>query len=154
MLTYSEIILFPVDIYLFKVNNKITRKQWEKCPKLTKKDTRTTSIDINTQLIDVALCVFLFEFAKSHAMRAICASMVYMPTCPHAKSMPISHFYMPTFLVMLNICKFLEYLDNCRKFILRNEEFKFWQNILSTRTFNFVFNGACEINWTIIWLAF
>ena len=56
--TYIETILFPVGIYLFKVNYKITRKRWEKCPKLTKKDNRTTSIDMNTQLIDVALVSF------------------------------------------------------------------------------------------------
>ena len=37
VLTYSETILFPVGIYLFKVNNKITRKRREKCPRLTKK---------------------------------------------------------------------------------------------------------------------
>ena len=36
MLTYSETILFPVGIYLFKVNNKNTRKQCEISPKLTK----------------------------------------------------------------------------------------------------------------------
>ena len=35
--TYCETILFPVGIYLFKVNNKITRKWCEICPKLTKK---------------------------------------------------------------------------------------------------------------------
>ena len=29
------------------------------------------------------------------------------------------------FSIMANICKFQEYLDNCRKFISRNKEFKF-----------------------------
>ena len=38
MLIYSETILFPVDIYLFKLNNKNARKQCEICPKLRKKD--------------------------------------------------------------------------------------------------------------------
>ena len=36
MLSYCETILFPVSIYLFKVNNKNTRKQFEISPKLTK----------------------------------------------------------------------------------------------------------------------
>ena len=36
MLTYSETILFPIGIYLFKVNNKNTRKQCEINPELTK----------------------------------------------------------------------------------------------------------------------
>ena len=37
MLTYCETIIFPVGIYLFKVNNKNTRKRCETCPKLIKK---------------------------------------------------------------------------------------------------------------------
>ena len=36
MLSYCETILFSVGIYLFKVNNKNTRKQCEISPKLTK----------------------------------------------------------------------------------------------------------------------
>ena len=36
MLSYCETILFPVGIYLFKVNNKNTRKQCEISPKLAK----------------------------------------------------------------------------------------------------------------------
>ena len=36
MLSYCEIILFPIGIYLFKVNIKNTRKQCEINPKLTK----------------------------------------------------------------------------------------------------------------------
>ena len=36
MLSYCETILFPVGIYLFKVNNKNTRKRCEISPKLTK----------------------------------------------------------------------------------------------------------------------
>ena len=55
MLTYRETILLPVRIYLFKVKNKIARKWCEICPELMKKDTRTMSIEMNTQLIDVAL---------------------------------------------------------------------------------------------------
>ena len=35
VLIYCETILFPVGIYLFKVNNKNTRKWCEICPKLT-----------------------------------------------------------------------------------------------------------------------
>ena len=60
VLTDSETVLFPVAIYLLKVKNKNTRKQCEVCPKLTKRDTRTMSIDINTQLTDVALVSFFF----------------------------------------------------------------------------------------------
>ena len=37
MLTNSETLLFPVGIYLFKVNNRNTRKQCKVCSKLTKK---------------------------------------------------------------------------------------------------------------------
>ena len=36
MLIYSQTILFSVSIYLFKVNNKNTRKWCEIIPKLTK----------------------------------------------------------------------------------------------------------------------
>ena len=36
LLSYCETILFPVGIYLFKVNNKNTRKRYEIIPKLTK----------------------------------------------------------------------------------------------------------------------
>ena len=36
MLSYYETILFPVGIYLFKVNNKNTRKWCEISPKLKK----------------------------------------------------------------------------------------------------------------------
>ena len=36
MLSHCETILFPVGIYLFKVNNKNTRKLCETSPKLTK----------------------------------------------------------------------------------------------------------------------
>ena len=36
MLSYCETILFPIGIYLFKVNNKNTRKQCEISPKLTR----------------------------------------------------------------------------------------------------------------------
>ena len=35
----------------------------------------------------------LFEFAKSSAMRAIRASVIYVPTCQRANSVPTSHFY-------------------------------------------------------------
>ena len=37
MLIYSENILFPVGIYLFKLNNRSTRRQCDPCPKLIKK---------------------------------------------------------------------------------------------------------------------
>ena len=36
MLSYCGTILFPIGIYLFKVNNKNTRKRCEISPKLTK----------------------------------------------------------------------------------------------------------------------
>ena len=36
MLSYCETILFPVSIYLFKVNKRNTRKRCEISPKLTK----------------------------------------------------------------------------------------------------------------------
>ena len=55
---YSFDILFPVGIYLPKVNNKNTRKSCKIFQKLTKKDTRTTSIDITTQLTGIALVYF------------------------------------------------------------------------------------------------
>ena len=49
LLIYDEIILFPVGIDLFKLNNKNTRKRCEICLKLPKKDTRMITIDMNTQ---------------------------------------------------------------------------------------------------------
>ena len=55
MLIYSETVLFSVGMYL---SNKNTRKRSEIGPKLTKKDTRTMSIDMNTQLVDVSLVSF------------------------------------------------------------------------------------------------
>ena len=36
--------LVPVNIYLFKVNNKNTRKRYENMFKINNKDTRTTSM--------------------------------------------------------------------------------------------------------------
>ena len=36
MLSYCETILFPVGIYLFRINNKNTRKRYEISPELTK----------------------------------------------------------------------------------------------------------------------
>ena len=66
-------------------------------------------------------------------------------------------FLFLNFSIMLNICKFLEYLSNCRKFISRNKEPKFWhlQNFIKEKpyqpkTFNVVFNGASRFNRTII----
>ena len=64
MLIYSETILFPVSIYLFKISNEITRKWCEICPKLTEKGNRMTSIDINIQLIDVALVSFFLTLNR------------------------------------------------------------------------------------------
>ena len=74
-------------------------------------------------------------------------------------------FWFLNFSIMLNICKFLEYLGNSRKFISRNKGFKFWkisqfylQNFVMEKpyqpeTFNFVFNGVRGINRTIIRLV-
>ena len=49
--------IFPVGIYLFKVNNENTRKQWNSS-KINRKDTKMVSIDMNTKLVDVALVSF------------------------------------------------------------------------------------------------
>ena len=64
-------------------------------------------------------------------------------------------FLFSTFWIMFNICKFLEYLSNCRKFISWNKEFKFWhlQNLIKEKpyqpkTFNIVFNRAGGFNRT------
>ena len=46
-------------MYLFKAKNKNTRKWCEIHPKLTRKDTRTGSIDMNTKLVDLVLVSFL-----------------------------------------------------------------------------------------------
>ena len=43
MPTYSETVLFSVEIYLLKVNNKNTRKQCEKYPELTTTTKKTTT---------------------------------------------------------------------------------------------------------------
>ena len=73
MLIYSKTILLPIAINLFKVKNKNTRKRYETCPILTKKDTRTTSIDMNTQLFDVTLLSF-FNF--EHILLLVTVSFV------------------------------------------------------------------------------
>ena len=73
-LTYIETILFSVGIYLFKVNNKHTRKRCAICPKLMKKDIRTTSIDMNTLLIDVALVSFFLTLTYF----ASCSTVSYV----------------------------------------------------------------------------
>ena len=126
------------------------------------------------------------EFAKLRAMRAMRVSVVYVPTCQRVKSVQTSHFYVPTsqrpanfstsltkrrtsfskeflflnFSIMVNICRFLEHLSNCRKFISRNKESKFWhlQNLIKEKphqpkTFNIVFNRARRFNRTIIRLV-
>ena len=66
-----------------------------------------------------------------------------VPTCKRAKGVPIFQLRLPkdvrifqlffkriflflNFPIMLNICKFLEYLGKCRKIISRNKEFKLW----------------------------
>ena len=41
-----------------------SRKQCEMCPKLTKKDTRTTSTGMNIQLTDVTLVFFFLNFER------------------------------------------------------------------------------------------
>ena len=58
VLIYKETILLPVGIYLLKVKNIDTRNQCKICSKLTKKYTRTTSIDMNIELVDIALVSF------------------------------------------------------------------------------------------------
>ena len=60
------------------------------------------------------------------------------------------------FSIMLNICKFLEYLGNCRNFISRNKEFKFGhsQNFIKEKLYQpKTFNGTRGINQTIIRLV-
>ena len=60
MLSYCETILFPVGIYLFKVNNKNTRKRFEIRPKLTKnlpkkgrlRDLSDSDIDLSCEARD------------------------------------------------------------------------------------------------------
>ena len=61
MLIYEETILLPVGIYLFKVKNKNPTKHCEICPKLTKKDIKTTSIDMNIHDVALVSCLFNFE---------------------------------------------------------------------------------------------
>ena len=62
-----------------------------------------------------------------------------------------------SFSIMLNICKYQKYLGNSGKFISRNKEFKFLslhnfneEKPYQPKTFDVVFNGAREINRTII----
>ena len=70
MVTYKEAILYPVSIYLFKVNNKCTRKWFEICPKLTKKDTRT---------IFNSCCSGVFLFNFDHILfLASCSTVSYV----------------------------------------------------------------------------
>ena len=62
--------------------------------------------------------------------------------------------------IMLNICKFREYLDSSRELISRNKEFKFWhlQNFIKEKpyqpkTFDIVFHGERGITRTVIQLT-
>lgn len=41
--------------------------------------------------------IHFMEFAKWRAMCAMRSSVVYMPTCHRAKSVPNSHFYVKTY---------------------------------------------------------
>ena len=57
MLSYCETILFPVGIYLFKVNNKDTRKRCEISPKSTKKLPRKCGLlDMSNSDIHSSFC--------------------------------------------------------------------------------------------------
>ena len=40
----AKIRIYPMDIYLQKINNENSRTRFVVCSKLTKKDTRTTSL--------------------------------------------------------------------------------------------------------------
>ena len=94
--------------------------------------------------------------------------------CQHAKGKPIFQlclvkgvpifqlflkriFRFSNFSIMLNICKFQEYLAILGKLISRNKEFKFWhlQNFIKEKPYqpDVVFNGTRGINRTIIWLV-
>ena len=60
--------------------------------------------------------------------------------------------------IILNICKFLEYLDNSRKFISQNKEFQFWhlqnfikEKLYQSKTFNFVFNESNNYSASVKW---
>ena len=66
------------------------------------------------------LCQF-FNLACQRAKRG--ANFL---TSPVKMRTNFSSIFQKNFSIMLNICKFLEYLGNCRKFISRNKEFKFW----------------------------
>ena len=66
-------------------------------------------------------------------------------------------FQFMNFSIMVNICKFQEYLGNCRKPISQIKEFKFWhlQNFIKEKpcqpnAFGVVFYGVRGINRTII----
>ena len=57
MLSYCETILFPVSIYLFKINNKNTRKQCEISPKLPKNLPKKCCLqDLSHSDIDLSSC--------------------------------------------------------------------------------------------------
>ena len=66
--------------------------------------------------------------------------------CQHAKSEPIFQLFFKrifqflNFSIMLNICKFKEYLGNSKKLISQNKEFKFWH------LQNFIKEKPCQPN--------
>ena len=89
---------------------------------------------------------------------------IFQPRLP--KGVPIFQpifkriFKFLSFQIMLNTCKFQEYLGKSRKFTSRKKEFKFWylQNFIKekpyqSKPFDIVFDGAREINPAIIRLA-
>ena len=119
------------------------------------------------------LLIFTCQRANKHAnVPQVC--QLFSLVCQHAKgeptfqlrlpkSVPIFQLYFKrifqfmNFSIMVNICKFQEYLGNCRKPISQIKEFKFWhlQNFIKEKpcqpnAFGVVFNGVRGINRTII----
>ena len=80
-------------------------------------------------MVTFSLSQSIYEFAKSHA--------IHLP-----KGVPIFQLFLKRIFrflnlsIMLNICKFQEYLGNSRKPISQNKEFKFChlQNFIKEKT--------------------
>ena len=131
---------------------------WSTCPcaKVPKCQTRANlffTCQRANKCVNVSKVCQLFNLVCQHCT----GEPIFQLRLP--KGVPIfrlffkKNFQFFNFSIMLSICKFQEYLDNSRKLISRNKEFKFWhlQDFVKEKpcepnTFDVVFNEARGIN--------
>ena len=136
---------------------------WSTCPcaKIPKCQTRANFLFFTYQRAskrsNVPKVCQLFNLVSQHAK----GEPIFQLRLP--KGVPVFQLFFKrifqflNFSIMLNICKFQEYLGNSRKLISRKKEFELWhlQNFIMKKscqpnTSDVVFNRAGGINRTII----